>query len=57
MNEIFSGMPSDSKRGSGHKLTSEPARDPFFTVLVISHWHRLSREALESPSLEICGAT
>ncbi|KFQ83609.1 hypothetical protein N337_12771, partial [Phoenicopterus ruber ruber] len=28
-------------------------RKHFFTVMVTEHWHRLPREVVESPSLEI----
>ncbi|KFR08375.1 hypothetical protein N306_00069, partial [Opisthocomus hoazin] len=27
-------------------------RKKFFTMRVVKHWHRLSREAVEAPSLE-----
>ncbi|KFV80357.1 hypothetical protein N308_07616, partial [Struthio camelus australis] len=42
---------------NGHKLKSRKfcrnLRKSFFTVRVTEHWHRLPREAVESPSLEI----
>ncbi|KFQ98837.1 hypothetical protein N306_07965, partial [Opisthocomus hoazin] len=28
-------------------------RKKFFTVRVVSHWHRLPREAVAAPSLEV----
>ena len=28
----------------------------FFIQRVVSHWHRLSREAVDAPSLEVCKA-
>ena len=28
-------------------------RKPFFTVRVREHWHRMPREVVESPSLEV----
>ncbi|KFO56681.1 hypothetical protein N302_00773, partial [Corvus brachyrhynchos] len=28
-------------------------RKKFFTVRVLRHWHRLPREAVDSPSLEV----
>ncbi|KFV82337.1 hypothetical protein N308_08553, partial [Struthio camelus australis] len=42
---------------NGHKLQHRKfrlnMRKNFFTVRVTEHWHRLSREAVASPSLEI----
>ncbi|KFQ88236.1 hypothetical protein N337_01037, partial [Phoenicopterus ruber ruber] len=42
---------------NGHKLKHRRfhlnIRKHFFTVRVTEHWHRLPREAVESPSLEI----
>ncbi|KFP53723.1 hypothetical protein N323_12120, partial [Cathartes aura] len=42
---------------SGHKLKQRrfplTIRKHFFTGGVTEHWHRLPREAVESPSLEI----
>ncbi|KFV74357.1 hypothetical protein N308_07999, partial [Struthio camelus australis] len=42
---------------NGHKLNHRQfrlnLRKNFFTVRVPEHWHRLPREAVESPSLEI----
>ena len=53
----FSDISSDRTRGDEHKLKCNKfclnTRKNFFTVWVVKHWHRLPREALESPSLEI----
>ncbi|KFV73764.1 hypothetical protein N308_12987, partial [Struthio camelus australis] len=42
---------------NGHKLKHGKfhlnLRKNFFAVRVTEHWHRLPREAVESPSLEI----
>ena len=50
-------VPSDETRGSRHKLKHSRfplnIRKHFFTVRVKEYWHRLPREVVESPSLEI----
>ncbi|KAK4827464.1 LOW QUALITY PROTEIN: hypothetical protein QYF61_018257, partial [Mycteria americana] len=54
---LFSVVLSDRTRGSGHTLKRRKLclniRKRFFTVRVTERWHRLPREAVESPSLEI----
>ena len=44
-------------RGNGFKLKEGRLRfgirKKFFTVRVVRHWHRLSREAVAAPSLAV----
>ena len=50
-------MPSDRTRGNGHELKHRKLclnmRKNFITWMVTEPWHRLPREVVESPSLEI----
>jgi len=54
---LFAVVPSDRTRGSGHKLKYGRlhlnVRKHVFTVRVTTRWHRLPREVVESPCLEI----
>ncbi|KAK4832774.1 hypothetical protein QYF61_025621 [Mycteria americana] len=54
---LFSVVPSDRTRGNGHKTKQTTVclniRKCFSTVRVTEHWHKLLREVVESPSLEI----
>jgi len=53
---LLSVVPSTRTRGNGHKLKhrrfSLTIRKHLFTMRATEHWHRLPREAAESPSSE-----
>jgi len=48
---LLSVVPSDRARSNGHETHEIPS--DFFTVRVTDSGHRLPREVVESPSLEI----
>jgi len=54
---LFTRVCSDSTRGNGSKLKEGrfrlDIRKKFFTMRVVKHWHRLSREFVDAPSLKV----
>ena len=54
---LLTGTCSDSTRGNGFKLKEGrlrlDIRKKYCTMRVVRHWHRLPREAVAAPSLEV----
>jgi len=54
---LFTRVCSDRTRGNGCKLKADKfrldIRKKFFTMRVVKHWHRLPREAVAAPSVEV----
>jgi len=55
--ELFTRVCNDRTRGNGSKLKGGrfrlDLRKKFFTMRVVKRWHRLPRETLDAPSVEV----
>lgn len=55
--QLFAQLDNDRTRGNGFELKEErfrlEIRRKFFTLRVVRPWHRLPREAVDAPSLEV----
>jgi len=54
---LYQGVCSDRKMGNGFKLKEGryklDIRKEFFTMRLVRHWNRVTKEAVDAPSLEV----